>query len=291
MRHYNTYRSDLLEKDFYPVVRSYYYRTWEKFYMDVHDHEDIEIMYVIDGQCEVEIETQVFPLKKGNFILLDARNRHRLIVEQDHYCRMLNIEIDFVEKEDIYPSIRKLVSKNDILAGLFGARFTYLIFKDTLDIYQTLKSIVLEMDTNSDEVELMVYAQLTQLFILLSRMIDAQKKKEIEKVTNRYVKKTIDFLHQNYDVPLKMPDIGNVVNLHPGYLHRIFKEHTNQTVIDYLTHLRMNKAKMLLTETEIPIIDIALYIGVNSRQYFSLLFKKYTQQSPYEYRKNHQRQV
>jgi YesN/AraC family two-component response regulator len=88
-----------------------------------------------------------------------------------------------------------------------------------------------------------------------------------------------------------MKDIAAAVNLHPGYLHRIFRQHTQRTPTDYLTMLRMEKAKMLLQQTNIPISEISEYVGVGSRQYFHMLFKKYTSRTPVEYRSMMERHV
>ncbi|MDQ0971538.1 AraC-like DNA-binding protein [Neobacillus niacini] len=43
---------------------------------------------------------------------------------------------------------------------------------------------------------------------------------------------------------------------------------------------------MLLADTDIPVIEISFYVGINSRQYFSNLFKKHTNMTPIEYRKS-----
>ncbi|WP_155983945.1 helix-turn-helix transcriptional regulator, partial [Paenibacillus sp. 1-18] len=72
---------------------------------------------------------------------------------------------------------------------------------------------------------------------------------------------------------------------------RIFKKHTGQTLTAYLTMLRMDKARMLLQQTDIPIQEIADYVGVGSRQYFHMLFKKHTGKTPVEYRSAVERHV
>ncbi|MNB95032.1 Bifunctional transcriptional activator/DNA repair enzyme AdaA [compost metagenome] len=79
------------------------------------------------------------------------------------------------------------------------------------------------------------------------------------------------------------------MNVHPGYLHRIFKAQTGRTLTDYLNLLRMEKAKMLLGQSEIPVAEIADYVGISSRQYFHLLFKKYAGVTPVEYRNSIER--
>ena len=91
--------------------------------------------------------------------------------------------------------------------------------------------------------------------------------------TELYVKRTVEFMHHNMDRNIQMKDIAAAVNLHPGYLHRIFRNYMQWTPTDYLTMLRMEKAKMLLQQTNIPISEISDYVGVGSRQYFHMLFK------------------
>ena len=54
--------------------------------------------------------------------------------------------------------------------------------------------------------------------------------------------------------------------------------------IDYVNKLRIEKAIKLLTETEMNVNEIAYEVGINSPNYFSILFKKITKYSPNEYR-------
>ncbi|MNY55353.1 Bifunctional transcriptional activator/DNA repair enzyme AdaA [compost metagenome] len=96
-------------------------------------------------------------------------------------------------------------------------------------------------------------------------------------------------MHQNYDRSIQVKEVAAAVNVHPGYLHRIFKKQTGRTLTDYLNLLRMEKAKMLLAKSEIPVAEIADYVGISSRQYFHLLFKKYAGITPVEYRNSIER--
>ncbi|MBP3950944.1 AraC family transcriptional regulator [Bacillus suaedae] len=286
MGSYRLYQRELLQKEYHPTVSAYYFKTWETFQMDYHTHDDLEIMYVIEGKCTVLIRDKLISMKKGDFVLLDANLEHQLVVEQHAPCRMLNIELSFVEKQGMFPSIKELASKSKRLSELSTFSQSYLVLKDSNEIFHTLKNLVLELDKKEEERDMMVQLHLSQLLIQICRIIIDEKEKQIEhQQTNVYLKKVIEFIHHHYDCDLKMKEIGEAVNLHPGYLHRIFKKHFNMTVMEYLTNLRIEKAKMLLADTDIPIIEISSFVGINSRQYFSLLFKKHTQYSPHQYRK------
>jgi AraC-like DNA-binding protein len=129
-----------------------------------------------------------------------------------------------------------------------------------------------------------------QLLVRIARLREEAERSNTQQ-TDMYIKRCIEFLHLNYDRDIVVKDMAAAVNLHPGYLHRIFKKHTGLTLTAYLTMLRMDKARMLLQQTDIPIQEIADYVGVASRQYFHMLFKKHTGKTPVEYRSAVERNV
>lgn len=281
------YQRELLTNHYHPKVNAYYFKQWDSYHMPFHTHDEVEIMYVIDGKCTVDTFDESVTLKKGDFILLDTHVSHRLIVEKNNPCRMLNVEFSFKKKEGCFPSIKELADENSDLTEFLLLNRPYVILKDPNEIYHTLKNLVLELDKKEPGRDMLIHVYLTQLLTQIARMvIEEKEKKNDQQQANVYVKKTIEYLHHNYDRDIQVKDIGDSVNLHPGYLHRVFKKQMGVTVMEYLTSLRMEKAKMLLADTDIPIVEISYYIGINSRQYFSLLFKKHTNHTPAEYRKS-----
>ncbi len=68
-------------------------------------------------------------------------------------------------------------------------------------------------------------------------------------------------------------------------LYSLFKDHFNNTVNEYITEVRMEKARGLLRETNAPVYEIAESVGINNYTYFCKLFKKREGMSPTEYRK------
>lgn len=287
MNYISLYQRELVTNHYHPKVFAYYFKQWESYNMPFHAHKEVEIMYVINGRCTVDTEDESISMKKGDFILLDSNVSHRLIVEKESPCRMLNVEFSFVPKEGCFPSMKDLANENSNFAEFLSLGRPYAVLKDPNDVYYTLKNLVLELDKKEKDKEIVIQLHLAQLLIQISRMVMEERKNERDhQQANVYVKKTIEYLHQNYDCNIQVKDIGDTVNIHPGYLHRIFKKQTGFTIMEYLTSLRMEKAKMLLADTDIPVIEISYYVGINSRQYFSYLFKKHTNMTPIEYRKS-----
>ncbi|MEK3661612.1 AraC family transcriptional regulator [Paenibacillus sp. FSL F4-0236] len=287
------FQQALIERDYSPHFFAYYYKQWNNYSMSYHQHNSTEIMYLISGSCVVDVrsktgEEERFRLKRGELIILDANVPHRLIVEDGTPCRMLNVEFGFMEYTGVAPSIGKLARKEAALAEWLQMPFSSLVMPDPEEIYHVLKGLVLELDQSGGKGGSMVDLLFCELLLRVSSLRQDQLHAS-QQPSQLYVRRSIEFLHQNYDQSIQVKDIAAAVNLHPGYLHRIFKSHTGRTLSDYLNMLRMEKAKMLLGQSDIPIAEIADYVGISSRQYFHLLFKKYTDNTPIEYRNSIER--
>ena len=81
-------------------------------------------------------------------------------------------------------------------------------------------------------------------------------------------------------------DVANEVHLSQSHFSTIFAQETGLTFTQYLTALRIGKARELLEATEMRSAQIATEVGYNDSHYFSYLFKKNTGATPGEYRKN-----
>ncbi|WP_379155701.1 response regulator [Paenibacillus sp. sgz5001063] len=84
---------------------------------------------------------------------------------------------------------------------------------------------------------------------------------------------------------LSLHDISRQVGVSPSHLSKIFSQETGQTMTEFLTSTRMDKAKELLKTTSHKTFEIAFSVGYNDQHYFSNLFKKVTGMTPMEYRK------
>ncbi|WP_343059876.1 AraC family transcriptional regulator [Saccharibacillus deserti] len=282
---------ELLESGLGPHFHAYYYKQWASYRMDYHCHDSTEIMYLMTGSCIVDVRTEAgneerYTLKKGELILLDAGVPHRLIVGEGTVCRMLNVEFSWAPispGDESAPSIGMLAREEPALAELLQMPFDSLVLPDPEEVLHTLKSLVLELDRQQGGQNVMVRLLFAELLLRLARLRREQLHSSRQHAQH-YVRAAIEYLHQNYDRGIQVKEIAAAVNLHPGYLHRLFKQHTGRTLTDYLNNLRMDKAKMLLAGSLIPVADIADYVGIASRQYFHLLFRKYSGCTPTEYR-------
>lgn len=93
------------------------------------------------------------------------------------------------------------------------------------------------------------------------------------------------YIDQNYKKPdMTLSDVAKHVSLSNNHFCTVFSQEMGVTFIEYLTQLRMNKAKELLKRTDMRSGEIAIAIGYNDPHYFSYLFKKSVGMNPRDYR-------
>lgn len=94
----------------------------------------------------------------------------------------------------------------------------------------------------------------------------------------------VRYIQASYFEDLSLDTVSREVGVSSGYLSRLFKQVTGGTFKSYITRIRMQEAKRLLSETGIKVYEIAEKVGYNDQHYFSEVFRKESGLSPLEYR-------
>lgn len=96
---------------------------------------------------------------------------------------------------------------------------------------------------------------------------------------------TKNYIEQHLAEPLEMQYIADNVHFNQDYLTRIFKRETGMSIKSYIVNRRMEKAKILLENSRLPIADIAYQVGYYNYTSFNRIFKKFYGTSPQSYRR------
>ncbi|MGM0878026.1 MAG: response regulator transcription factor [Bacillota bacterium] len=92
------------------------------------------------------------------------------------------------------------------------------------------------------------------------------------------------FIRKNYEKDITLQDIADRFYLSREYISRKFKQDYNETITNYLTTIRVEKAKELLENPHLKIYEISFKVGYQNEKYFSKVFKKMVGLTPNEYR-------
>ncbi len=168
-------------------------------------------------------------------------------------------------------------------------------------------TLIMEMDVPIQTLSLPDYPRHAQLSAMLLDIWSSADLAELEEQMTAYLGDILRHIAQTNENALVgelINQIQSYIQVHfaenltlnvlserfyvsPSYLSRLFKKKTGTNFIDYLTHLRVEKAKDYLTQTSRKIYHISEMIGYENPRYFAKLFKEETGCTPQEYRYQH----
>jgi two-component system, response regulator YesN len=95
----------------------------------------------------------------------------------------------------------------------------------------------------------------------------------------------LQHINTHYMNKITLEKVSGHLHINPSYLSKLFKQEMKTTFTQYLNQVRITKGQELLKDTDMEIMDIALYVGYEDQSYFTKVFKKMTGTTPLKYRK------
>ncbi|HIX62869.1 MAG TPA: AraC family transcriptional regulator, partial [Candidatus Mediterraneibacter colneyensis] len=105
----------------------------------------------------------------------------------------------------------------------------------------------------------------------------------------QHIREVLEYIYENKKFNLSLSEASDIVHINPQYFSSLFKKNLGINYVQYMSLLRINYAKDLLVNSDMKIYEIGLKIGLENEAYFSRFFKKYTGESPVEYRAENRR--
>lgn len=97
------------------------------------------------------------------------------------------------------------------------------------------------------------------------------------------------YIDAHYKEEIRRDDLSEMVYLNTDYMSRIFKKEVGVSISSYILQKRVEEAKKLLTQSNLPINTVSIYVGYSNFSYFTKMFKENTGYSPLEYRRKFKR--
>ena len=264
----------------YAIINAFYILQLEEFHMDVHEHKRCEIMYVANGSCLVELNGQLTVLGERHFVFIDQNVPHRLIVEENVPCTVLNLEFSCSPNQS-GTDLHYIKKRSSSFRNFLSKPQKYQLFFDNYNMLDCLKSLIDTLEKKHLDNQFLIELLFSQFFVLLSYCMQEGKRQD----GIHYTKKAKEYIDEHYLEDISADLIANHVGINRSYLHTLFSKYENCSITNYINNLRVERAAFLLKNTSMSVTDIAFSTGFNSRQHFGYTFKKYFQRSPLQYRK------
>lgn len=245
-----------------------------------HSHSTFTVTALLAGEMAATIGANDCRLRAGEVALTSAN--------QVHAGRADNVELVSV-------GVSPLVV-NELVAEIgFTRSAGDIVFRASVVTDHVIAGWARAMATELAEEELghgpMLESMIRQLVIYLLRTHLTVRKSDLIELSragpvDRRLRRALEFMHDNYSHGLSLEEIASAAYLSEYHFARLFKEIIGVTPHVYLANLRLERARKLLAETELPISEVALMVGYHSQSHFTKVFKSITGVTPRGYRES-----
>lgn len=255
------------------------YITWAGHRICHPDHcigprvlNNYKIIFILKGKGTLKQENAIFHLREGNIFLLFPNVKHLYFADPDDPWEIMWVSFN----GNICDDIMELLQKNPVDPVIYNA--------STNRIIELFKKVIGFLNSNEEPHALKstgyFYLLLSEIIGLGSQTSDFSQTVSNEEIVTR----SITFIEMNYYNDINVDMISKSVNYSRSYLSRLFKKSTGYSVPEYISLVRIKKAKRLLLQSSLNINEVAKSVGFNDPFYFSRSFKKITGVSPISYK-------
>jgi AraC family transcriptional regulator len=250
-----------------------------------HSHSSYTVTAVLAGKMLTTIGASEFTLSEGQIGFINVGENHAAVADDFEF---LSVSINPILVDELVTEIGLTRTAAEIVFR------TNSVNDET--ITATARLMVSEIAQEKMGHTQMLDSFVRQLVIHLLRLhLTVRKSAKIELsragFVDRRLRRAIEFMHDNYSRELALEEIATAAYLSEFHFARLFKQITGITPHVYLANLRIERARKLLAETQIPIIEIAAMVGYQSHSHFTKIFKSVTGLTPREYRSVGSRQI
>jgi AraC-like DNA-binding protein len=265
------------------------FRVWDSFMrrFSPHWHEPLEIIQVLRGNISLSVDGRIIKAGEGDIVVINSGSVHRFFdAGAEIQITIFQFGLDLFNQTLI--DIRDRAAQKLVFdrKALFSSG-------DDRDLYQKvealLSSIKREYLNKEDGFRLAIKSKIYELALVFLRELPARNPAPREIVKHNYnrqiLERVFSFVYSNYENPkTSLEQAAGAAALSKYYFTRFFREQTGQTFHAYLSQVRINRAQEHLTESDLPVAEIAYICGFASLKTFYRLFKVLTGVSPSAYR-------
>lgn len=247
-----------------------------------HWHDDIEMIYILSGEMEYNVNGKTVNLLKDEGIFINTKRMHFGFSSKKLDCDFICLRLHPLllynitsQKEFVFPLL------NDGSFDFIHLNPDCKWQKEILDIIR-----LIDNEKTSKSAPLKIQAFFTLMWSLLFENITASEQKTVKNSDFDLLKNMIEYIHRKYHSKISLTDIANYGMVGQSKCCKLFSKYIGQTPNNYLINYRLQKSVDLLKNTDMPITEIALAVGFSGSSYFTETFKKQYGITPSIYRQN-----
>ncbi|WP_296879392.1 AraC family transcriptional regulator [Thomasclavelia sp.] len=241
--------------------------------IDVHWHEWLEIVYIIDGYMTTITPSGSFEVKNGDIIVIGMQALHKMIGKKGNFrFQCMHINIGFILQ---HMPLTILADK------------VFMVENRTkfIDVFSQVIS-----NMNKNDIASQLEYKATLLSLLSLCLLESRYDSSLDSYENNdTISRILFYVSTHYREDISLQHLSNHFGYTTQHISLMFKRYLKTNYYTYLTKLRLDRAKFLLMSSNKRIIDIAYECGFSSEHAFINHFKKWYLMTPSKYRKQNYR--
>ena len=239
--------------------------------MNNHVSGHCELLHIISGSVSLVMNRQKMKAVNGDTLLVPSKTLHR-------------DEFDFDEGLKVFMIQFQWACEKDFFSRLSCSTLIKLSKPKKESIAKLIQQFRCDFSEGTQSQDFVMRIQLSEILMRILALSEQWRKRgnrtdgktDSEKQHREWiVGKVRTYLENNYSHPLTLDEIAKHASVSPFHLCHIFSTENDFTIFEYLTQLRMGKARSLLEEGKTSISETAYSVGFNNSNYFSKVFHRY----------------
>lgn len=280
----NDDRSEKVIYDYadYPIyIRRAVLSLYPNYAALAHWHDDIELMYILSGTMQYNVNGEIVTLSAGEGLFINSRQMHFGFSAEKEECDFICVRLHpiLLCANSAFESDYILPVLNSPAAGFIflqrNARWQNEILDIILSLYEK---------KDAETAPLQVQSLFWRLWSLIFEHIPSAAVNRQKNTDFSALKNMLAFIQQNYRQKISLAEIAKAGVMGESKCCKLFSKYIGQTPNTYLTNYRLQKSIELLQSTDMTVTEIALASGFGGSSYFAEVFKRKYETSPTKYR-------
>ena len=258
----------------------------------LHNHEFIEVVYIISGKAKHVIDQNEYRINKGDISIINPGESHAFYADKE--CEEEFLAYDLMFTPDFLDSSLFEGGDFSLLSDSF---LFYSLFHDDIskNNYNLIEGCGYELESVFDKIYHeykgnkvgninLIRVYIVEIIIKLIRRIKHLNKNPITPAQRKLVSQVTEYIQKNYNININTSEIASNLFFHKNYIAKLFKKETGLSIHEFIREIRLKEVCRLLITTDKTIIEIASECGFSDIKTFYQTFKKHTGMTPKKYR-------
>lgn len=232
------------------------------FYSPFHWHNHIEVLYVLEGKIDFNIEQRKYLLTAGDMIIVNSE-----VIHSSKLCghaKYILLQVPLSAFEGVYEDIENVVFKEKLSSS------------EAEKLFSCLEEMLKSVDDRKQENRVKFISLFYDFFYQLLNFYQVESKKG--RASSYYginrISPVMAYVEKEFRNKISLKEVSEILNVSPEHMCRLFKKYTDMTFNEYLMSLRISAFYQMLQNTNQKISFILEECGITNYKVFIREFKK-----------------